>query len=88
MSKGRFCLEDLILLWDISLRRQNGSCSGWRGEVLQRMFGSGLGRRGAAALVGILRLGWEDVKVGKIIGNLGVDKEIGAEKYLGVAGEQ
>lgn len=27
-------------------------------------------------------VGWEDVKAGKIIGNLGMEKEIGAEKYL------
>lgn len=33
------------------------------------------------------RWGW-DVKVGKIIGYFGVDKETGAEKYLGVSGEQ
>lgn len=31
---------------------------------------------------------WEDVKVGKILENLGMDKEIEAEKYLGVVGEQ
>lgn len=30
----------------------------------------------------------EGVKVGKIIGNLGMDKEIEGEKYLGVVGEQ
>lgn len=41
-----------------------------------------------AALLGAQELGWEDVKLGKIVRNLGMDKEVGAEKYLGVAGEK
>lgn len=31
---------------------------------------------------------WEGVEVGKIIGDLGMDKGSEAEKYLGVVGEQ
>lgn len=31
---------------------------------------------------------WEVVKLGKAIGNLGMDKKIEAEKYLGEVGEQ
>lgn len=35
-----------------------------------------------------LVLGWEDIKVGKTVRNLGMDKKIWAEKYLGMAGEK
>lgn len=35
-----------------------------------------------------LELGWEDIKVGKTVRNLDMDKEIGTEKHLGMAGEK
>lgn len=63
-------MEDLVLLRDI-LGQQNG-------PVGREKFCKGC--------LGTLVLVWEDIKVGKIIGNLGMDKEI--EKYLRVVGEQ
>lgn len=44
------------------------------------------GEKFCEGCLGTLVLVWEDIKVGKIIGNLGMDKEI--EKYLRVVGEQ
>lgn len=55
------------------------------GRSLAKHFWEQLGEIWASALIGTL--GWEDAEAGKIVRNLGMGEEFGAEECLGVAGE-
>lgn len=74
-------LSSLVAPKFISPGSHVGSLDPFGGRSLAEDF---WGEMWGAALIGTLGMEWED---GKIIRNLGVDEEFGAEECLGVAGE-